>query len=254
MQSIVFSAFSSSLPISEVPVPSYFPAPAEVANTCQAAWRVAAPFRLPSQPYLEQIGKDFQHVHYLLQKTEGCPKNLYGRSLDEARVAAKHAVLRLDPNARVAHIGDLKKDLDRDLDVALKCKANHVPQCGSSGEIFELEQAAGALQAALLMVSDKCATMPQVAMVVDLIADIGKCRHVDELKAILHFLHSSDNLSSSTVDALRPALAFVHWRLSESFDYPAWVRNHCSSFGERPSQLWMDKVVEKTRASLRSVP
>lgn len=252
MQSIVLSAFSSSPSISQAPVPFYFPAPTQVANSCQAAWRVVAPFRLPSQPYLKQIGRDFQHVHHLLQKTQACPKELYGRSLDEARVAAKNAILQLDPHARVKHIGDLKEDTSIDLRVLLDCKDSRVPLCDSSGEIFELEQAAGALQAALLTVSDKCATVQQTTTVINLIADIGKCRRVDELQAILRYLHSSDDLSSSTVDALRPALAFVHWRLSESFNYPAWVRNHCSSFEERPTQLWMTKIREKTRASLRS--
>ena len=154
-----------------------------------------------------------------------CPSSLYGRSLDEARVTAKGAMLALDPNARVGHISYPAESLMESADVALNCQGEHVPYCYSSGETFQFQQAAGALAAALLTVPSSRETLSQTAEVINLLGDIAKCRNVDDLESIVRYVSAADDLSSAAMDALHPALAFVRWRLSESFDYPAWRRS-----------------------------
>lgn len=134
-------------------------------------------------------------------------------------------MLALDPDARVDHISDPVKSMMESLDVPLKCNGVHVPYCYSSGEIFQFQQAAGALAAALLTVPSSCETLSQTAEVVNLLGDIAKCRNVDDLESIVRYMSTSDELSSAAMDALHPALAFVRWRLSESFDYPTWRHN-----------------------------
>jgi hypothetical protein len=157
----------------------------------------------------------------------GCPSHLYGRSFDEARVTARNAMRGLDPAARVGHISDLTESAMESLDVQLKCQGIHVPYCSSSAEIMEFQQAAGAIAAALLTVPSTCETLPETAEVNRLLGSIAKCRDVAELQSILDYVHASDSLSSAAMDALRPALAFVRWRLSECFDYPVWKRKNC---------------------------
>lgn len=233
MQSIIASAFSMGQHFAQS-LPSSFLALSGISQSsrssrsCQAAWPSPMPFRLPEKPYLEQMGRNFQDVHYQLLQTEGCPSRLYGRSLAEAKVTARNAMQALDPHARVDHIPDAPESLMEGVDVTLYCNPKlDVPRCHSSATIVQFQQAAGALQAALLTVPDKCQTLEETAEVITLLGSIGNCRSTDDLQAVVEHVHTSDNLSRSTLASLRPALAFVSWRLSESFDYPAWQRRAC---------------------------